>query len=104
MLVGPMAAADTTLEPAESPSSSPSLITTLRPVFDVVSRYGLGAVLTIYLVYKLSSQIDGRLAALEAKLDSRLRVDAVNTLLLKAICSNTAKSEYERATCLGAGE
>jgi hypothetical protein len=98
-----MPAADTTTtESTEAPPSSfPS---SLRPVFEVVSRYGLGAVLTLYLVWKLSTQIDGRLALLEAKLESRARIEAINTLLLKAICSNTAKTEYERATCLGAGE
>jgi hypothetical protein len=77
-----------------------------RPSADwlqLLTRYGLGTLLALFLVYKLSGSFELKLDALAAQFERHAADTATQTLLLKAICSNTAKTPTELVTCNEAG-
>ena len=80
----------------------------------LLSKYGLGTLIALFLVWKLAESFDAKLAAFQLSLDahqqstvatdrSREQNDALRLLLLKAICENTAKTDAERMVCREAG-
>lgn len=77
-----------------------------RPSADwlqLLTRYGLGTLLALFLVYKLAGSFELKLDALAATLE-RHTVDAsTQTLLLRAICANTANTAADQITCREAG-
>lgn len=78
-----------------------------RPSADwqqLLARYGLGTLLALFLVYKLSGSFELKLDALAAVLEHHTADTQTQTLLLRAICANTAKTDGELVTCNGVGK
>lgn len=66
-------------------------------VFHFANKYGVAAVLAVFLTYWMANDVAGMLR----KLDSELTEHVSETnYLLRGICLNTAESESERANCI----
>jgi hypothetical protein len=69
----------------------------------LLMRYGLGTLLALFLVYKLADTYELKLDAIAVTLQHHTTDTVTQTLLLKAICANTATTDAERVTCSEAG-
>lgn len=76
---------------------------TLQPLLIAASKYGAWAVVAIFLIWKLTGTFEGELKAQNSKLDDLAKRDAVQVLLLRAICERVSTTEAERAVCREAG-
>lgn len=65
-----------------------------------ITRWGLGTVLALYLVYLLGGRIVGALDTLNANLLTHMQSQDTQKELLSAVCANTSKTVEERNFCL----
>lgn len=66
-------------------------------VFYFANKYGVAAVLAVFLTYWMANDVAGMLRKLDSELASHV---SETNFYLRAICVNSADSESERANCL----
>ena len=64
-----------------------------------ITRWGIGTVLAVYLVYVLVTQVTTQLTTMNANLVLHMQSNDTMKELLSQVCSNTAKTDDERTFC-----
>lgn len=65
-----------------------------------ITRWGLGTVLALYLIYLLSGRVVGALDSLNTNMTAHMQSTDTVKELMAAVCSNTSKTAEERNFCI----
>lgn len=71
----------------------------LETTLQLASRYGLGTLLAILLVYKLTTTYEAKLDALTRTVETQVSDQRVLKGLLLRICVNTSPGDRDAALC-----